>query len=272
MTGPRRWIGYIALVLVFSAVCGLLSWWQFSRNEEAQERVRQVVENWSRSPVALDALLPDSGAPFDPADTWTPVEVTGHYAVDDQLLVRGRPRDGRPGFEVLVPFVVDGGGTLIIDRGWVPAGETQAEVPDAVPAAPDGPVTVVARLKSGEPGVPGRTAPDGQVATIELPVIAALLDDLDLYTSAYGLLDSEDPAVETPAIARRPEPDPGPHLSYAVQWILFAVLAAGALAWVIVQEVRIQRGHVPRRSARAERRRASSDAEVEDALLDEADR
>lgn len=272
MTGPRRWIGYIALVLVFSIACGVLSWWQFARNEEAQERVRQVVENWDRAPVGLGALLASPDAAFDPADTWTPVVVTGAYDPDGQLVVRGRPREGQPGFEVLVPFHVDGGGTLIIDRGWVPAGQTQAEVPDSVPAPPLGPVTVVARLKAGEPSVPGRTAPAGQVATIELPLIAELLEDPAVYTGAYGLLASEDPAVETPALARRPEPDPGPHLSYAVQWILFAVLAAGALTWVIVQEVRIQRGQAPLRRPEPKRPRGASDAEIEDAMLDEAER
>jgi len=267
ITGPRRWLGYVALVVVFSTVCGLLAWWQFARNDEAQERVRQVVDNWDAPPVALTEILPSADSAFDPADTWTPVELVGEYAVEDQLLVRGRPRDGRPGFEVLVPFVLaDGGGVLVVDRGWVPVGRTQAEVPDFVPPAPEGLVTVVARLKRGEPSVPGRSAPAGQVATIELPLIAETLGIEGIRTGAYGLLASEAPPVETPALATRPEPDPGPHLSYAVQWILFAVFAAIALVWAVRNErVARKEGHVakPRRA-----RIGDADSAEEDALLD----
>jgi len=267
VTGPRRWLGYAALVLVFSTVCGLLSWWQFARNEEAGERVRQVVENWDAAPARLGALLPAPDAVFDAADTWTPVTVVGEYDAEHQLLVRARPKDGRTGFEVLVPFVlVDGSGVLVIDRGWVPAGQTQAEVPDFVPAAPEGLVTVVVRLKTGEPNVPGRSAPAGQVATIELPLIAAAIGRDDVFTGAYGLLDSEQPAVATPELASRPEPDPGPHLSYAVQWILFAVFAAAALIWAIRNE-RIARTESA--AARPRRQRiGESDSAEEDALLD----
>jgi len=275
MTGPRRWLGYAALVVVFGVICGLLSWWQFARNEEANERIRQVVDNWDEAPVALDSVLPASDAVFDPADTWTPVEMTGVYDVANQLFVRGRPRDGQPGFEILVPLVLDGGdGVLIVDRGWVPVGERQAEVPDVVPPAPQGPVTVVARLKVGEPSVPGRSAPAGQVATIELPLIAANIALPDVYTGAYGLLATETPAVPTPALFDRPSPDPGPHLSYAVQWILFALFAASALIWAIFNERRARNDEVE--AARTgipapDRRRprvGDADSAEEDALLD----
>jgi len=267
VTGPRRWLGYAALVVAFSIVCGLLAWWQFARNEEAHERVRQVVENWDAAPVALRELLATPDAAFDAADTWTPVELVGEYAVEEQLLVRGRPKDGRPGFEVLVPLVLaDGSGVVIVDRGWVPVGETQAEVPDFVPAAPRGPVTVIARLKTGEPNVPGRSAPEGQVATIELPLIAETTGLAGVHTGAYAILASEDPAAPTPALASRPEPDPGPHLSYAVQWILFALFAAIALIWAVRNE-RIARTEDA--EARPKRRRVGdADSAEEDALLD----
>lgn len=269
ISGRRRWLGYASLVIVFSTVCGLLAWWQFARNEQAQERVRQVVENWDAAPTGLDSLIRAPDAAFDPADTWTPVELVGEYAVEQQLLVRGRPRDGKPGFEVLVPLVLaNGDGVLIVDRGWVPVGETQATVPDFVPAAPEGPITVIARMKSGEPSVPGRSAPEGQVATIELPLIATTLAMPDLYTSAYGILASEHPAVATPLLATRPEPDPGPHLSYAFQWILFALFAAVALIWAIRNERLVRKEGYVAKPGRA--RIGEADSAQEDALVDAA--
>jgi len=277
MTGPRRWLGYAALVLVFAVACGFLSWWQFSRNAEAQERIREVEENWGAAPVAIGEVLSSPGAAFDPRDTWTPVEATGRYDAANQLLVRNRPSssDGTVGYEVLVPFLIDGGGVLIVDRGWVPAGQSQAAAPDSVPAPPSGEVTVVARMKSGEPGIPGRDAPAGQVATIELPLIAAETGLAGVYTGAYGLLASETPSVPTPQLAPRPVPDPGPFLSYAVQWILFAVMAAVALVWAVLNERRVRRlaeaaeaAGLPAPAPRRRRRVGDADAAEEDALID----
>jgi DNA-binding transcriptional regulator of glucitol operon len=37
MTWMRRWGGYVALTVVFAVVCGLLSWWQWSRRVDAVE-------------------------------------------------------------------------------------------------------------------------------------------------------------------------------------------------------------------------------------------
>ena len=44
---------------------------------------------------------------------------TGHYLPDKQLLARLRVADGDPAMEVLLPFVVDGGPTVLVDRGYV---------------------------------------------------------------------------------------------------------------------------------------------------------
>lgn len=261
MRGARRWVGYVALVVVFSVACGLLSWWQFARLEEAQQRVDRIQRNWDAAPVAIADVLPSLDV-FDIEDTWQPVAVSGEYLVDEQLLVRGRPRDGLPGFEVLVPFQLDDGTILIVDRGWVAPGSSQ-DSPDVVPAAPSGRVELIVRVKYGEPSIAGRDAPDGQVATINLPTIAEIVGGA-VYTGAYGLLASEDPAPATaPALAAKPALDEGPHLSYALQWVLFAILAVAALIWAIRNERRVLAGAPPPPS-----RGRPSDAEEEDAILE----
>ncbi len=76
----------------------------------------------------------------------------------------------RAAFEVLVPFQLDDGRVIIVDRGWEPPGEHQPD-PDSVPAAPRGEVTVIARLRPGEPLPPsGRGAPPGRCRRINLPL------------------------------------------------------------------------------------------------------
>jgi cytochrome oxidase assembly protein ShyY1 len=277
-----RWAIYIALAVVFAIACAFLANWQFSRNEERSAQLALVEANYDAAPVALDDVIPAGGA-LAPEDQWQPVELVGSYVTADELLVRNRPHGGTAAFEVLVPFRLEDGRVLIIDRGWVPPGEDQPD-PDAVPAPPAGEVTVVARLKPGEPlPASGRSAPEGQVPTINLPFIAESVspetaDALEL--SAYGVLVSEDPAPATaPQPLEDPSEDPGPHLSYAIQWILFAIMGFVFIGYVIRTERRHRledaedasfeaSGPAPRAASGPRDR----DAEDEDALLDAAGR
>lgn len=277
MTGWRflvsaRWAGYLALVVVFAVACSLLSSWQLARRAEAEAAIAKIDANYDSPPVALGSLLPTLGS-FEDSQEWSQVELHGDYLSDEQILVRTRPLGGNPGFEVLVPFRLDDGSVFVVDRGWVPVGNTQ-DAPDAVPAAPDGPVTVIARLKPGEPELPGRTAPAGQIATIELHDIAERIGE-PTYTGAYGLMVSESPApAERPTALPKPARDEGPHLSYAFQWVVFALLGFIGLGWAIRQEYRVVNADDPEerdRAAERERKRARrmpTDAEVEDAVLD----
>ncbi len=264
--GLRRWGGYLALVVVFAVACGLLSWWQWARRAEAVAEIDRVAINYDATPVPVAEALPALDA-WAEDDEWLPVRLSGRYLVDQQLLVRNRPYNGASGFEVLVPFELDDGRVFVVDRGWVPVGSS-IEAPDAVPAPPDGDITVVARLKPGEPTLLGRTAPEGQLATIHLPSVADLVGD-QTYVGAYGLLASEDPAPATrPAPALKPEADEGPHLSYALQWIAFGVLAFVALVWAFRRERRIAALPASEQAAARAPRRRSEDSDYEDAALD----
>lgn len=268
----RRWLGYLAMVIVFAVACIGLSMWQLARRDEARQEITRVETNWESAPRPVEEVLGSLGG-FDDNTKWTPVTLTGRYLTDDELLARGRPLDGNPGFEQLVPFELLDGTVFVVDRGWLPAGNEQ-DLPDTVPAPPTGLVTVVARLKAGEPTIPGRSAPAGQIATVHLPAIAALVGE-PTYTGAYGLMASEDPASATrPVAMSKPVPDEGPHLSYAFQWLVFGLMAFIGLGWAARQEYRIKNADDPEERKRAEERRRKaaakprSDAEIEDELLD----
>ena len=272
-SGIRRWGAYLALTIVFAIVCGLLSWWQWGRRADAVSEIDRVAANYDQTPVPVDDLLPALDAWSDALE-WRPVALHGRYLVDEQLLARNRPRDGAPGFEVLTPLLLDDGTVFVVNRGWLPTGSAQ-DAPDVVPAPPAGEVDVVARLKPGEPTLLGRTAPEGQLATIHLESVSELVGE-PTYTGAYGLVASEDPAVaDMPAAAVKPIADEGPHLSYALQWIAFGILAFAGLFWAFRRERRfaalpVEEQAAARASDRAARRR-SDDTDEEDALLDAGD-
>lgn len=289
---PRagRWAIYIALAVVFAIACAFLSHWQFTRNEERSHQLALVAQNYDADPVPLSDAIP-AGGELDPQDEWRPVTLTGEYLADDQLLTRNRPHGGTSAFEVLVPFRLDDGRVLLVDRGWVPPGDDQPE-PDAVPAPPSGEATVVVRLRPGE-ALPssGRSAPEGQVPTINLGLVADTISQdagAVLERSAYGVMVTEDPAPATaPNALDSPSDDPGPHLSYAIQWIMFAIMGFVFIGYVIRTERKHRREDAEDAQAeldpdspvdaapaapRASRRRRDRDAEDEDALLDAAGR
>ncbi|MEO6533087.1 MAG: SURF1 family cytochrome oxidase biogenesis protein [Pseudolysinimonas sp.] len=269
-TGVRRWGAYLVLVLVFAVACGLLSWWQWSRRAETLAQSTLVTQNYESTPVTIDTLLPGLSA-WKAGEEWRPVELHGHYLVSKQLLVRNRVFNGNPGFEVLVPFQLDDGRVFVIDRGWLPIGMKQ-DTPDHVPAAPNGDVAVVARLQQSEPVLPGRTAPDGQIPEINVSQVAAMAGIADTsYTGAYGLLASETPApADRPAAVQEPVIDEGPHLSYAIQWIAFGILAFFGLFWAYRREKRIGALPVEQQAAARTPRQRSSDSDAEDEILDRA--
>jgi len=268
-TGVRRWGAYLALVVVFAVACGLLSWWQWERRAETISQGNLVTENYEAAPVAVGSLLPSLSS-WKAGEEWRPVELHGRYLRDQQVLARNRPYNANPGFEVLVPFRLDDGTVFIVDRGWLSIGDKQ-DAPDVIPAAPAGDVTVVARLQQSEPVLPGRTAPRGQVPSINLPTIAKLAGTAKTYTGAYGLLSSETPAAATrPRAVEEPVPDEGPHLSYAIQWIAFGLLAFFGLFWAFRRERRINALPSEEQAAARTPRLRNSDTDAEDAILDKA--
>lgn len=265
-----RWGVYLLIAAAFAVACVFLANWQFDRNEGRSEQIKLVEQNYDSAPAPLSDVIGSDGT-LNASDEWRPVLLHGEYLADDQLLVRNRPHGGTSAFEVLVPFRDVDGRIFIVNRGWVPPGE--GALPDVVHEPPAGQVEVTVRLRPGEPlPTSGRSAPQGQLPTIHLPSIADTVGS-EVITSAYGRLVSEDPAPET-ALGGfdSPTDDPGPHLSYAIQWILFGIMGFIFIFYMIRTEVQKHREELEGRPAPVKRiRRRDRDADAEDELLDDAE-
>lgn len=269
-----RWAGYVAVAIVFAIACGFLSHWQFSRNADRATELRLVQKNYNAAPVALSAVIPVGGV-LASEDRWRQVTLHGTYLSDQELLARNRAQGGTSAYEILTPFRTDEGRVLLVDRGWIPPRD-RGSGHSAVPAAPPGQVTAIVRLTPGEP-LPGsgRGAPEGQVPSIHLPLVAEkIAAGPDLIQSAYGILVSQTPAPAVQAHAlQAPDDDPGPYLSYAVQWILFAIMGFVFIWYIIRTELRHRREDAEDDDAgqprvRRPRRPLDRDMQDEDALLD----
>lgn len=240
LTRPR-WLLYMVLAIAFAVAAVLLGQWQYGRHEAKVERRDTIEANYGADPVPLTAVIDGPDDTFEASDDWTRVEVTGRYRPEDQLLVRNRPYRSVFGYEVLVPFEVDGLGSgaadLLVDRGWVKNARNAATLPQ-VPAPPTGDVTVTGWMRPSEEDL-GRDLPAGQVASINLDV-AEEASGHELF-GAYLELESEaggTPVQTRPAQADPPDTGLGVNFAYALQWWLFSPIGIVLVVLMARREAR----------------------------------
>ncbi|MDF5756065.1 SURF1 family protein [Spongiactinospora sp. TRM90649] len=237
-----RWLVLHLVVLLVIPSFVFLGQWQFGRYEERSDSSHRITANLAAPPVPLAELAAPGGPAVREADQHRTVRVSGTFDASHGLLVRRRPQDGMTGFYVLTPLVTGQGQAVIVNRGWVPAGET-ADTQPQVPPPPTGQVTVTGRLRLGETeersGLRNRPGlPPGQVLLIDTAAIGAGLP--------YRIMDGYVELTEqSPAPAKAPAPVPAPdvgaggglNLAYGVQWWLFIAIAIGGWLLLIRREV-----------------------------------
>lgn len=225
----RRWLGALALAVVFCVVAIFLGRWQWHRYENKEAIANRITDHYHAKPVPLRSVLatPDTRMPV--AVEWTPVTATGRYVPKSTQLIRNRPNNSIYGYEVIVPLRLDKGGVLLVDRGWVPNAKT-AEIRPHVPPPPTGEVTVTGWLREGEPNL-GRQMPAGQLASINIGQAQQRIHGNVFDT--YVIRKHESPAngqpVKAPDALEAPTTDTGPHLAYAFQW-----WAASGVGFILV--------------------------------------
>lgn len=280
----RRWLGFLTLFVLFSVACAWFGNWQFDRRAEARAEIARIDANYDAAPTELTQVVPEPQSFDEDSLKWQPVTVHGTY-VGETYLARNRPGPEGVGSQLIQPLRLDDGSLFIVDRGWVPITASKNLEAASLPKPTEGRVSVEARLRASEPSIAGRSASGNTIPSIDLLLLEEMLsDDLRssdndttrMYTGAYGQLISETPPAEHGMLAPRPERDEGPHLSYALQWYVFIIIVFAGMVYGARQEWRslnethpsdaeASRGGDPPRN-----RRRLSDAEIEDAILDNA--
>jgi cytochrome oxidase assembly protein ShyY1 len=233
------WIALALVVIAFTYLCfTVLAPWQLGKNTRTSRENRQIEYSLNTAPVPLKTLLPqqDSSAP---SARWRRVTATGHYLPDVQVLARLRVVEGEQAFEVLAPFVVDNGPTVLVDRGYVRP-EEGSHVPP-IPPPPQGTVTITARLRDSEPTVRDKDpfTRDGvqQVYSISTEQVS-VLTKVPLAGSYLQLVENQPGGLGVIGV---PHLDAGPFLSYGIQWISFGILAPIGLGYFAYSEIRARR-------------------------------
>lgn len=211
--------------------------WQFDRSDQRTERNQELIDQLRAEPVVLA-----SSRDVSLLSEWAPVRIVGRFEQGSDILVRRRIQDGFNGFYVLSPFVpLDGGQAFLVNRGWLLAKGAAREEID-VPPAPLGQFELAARWRQAETPT-GEIPPDlpiGQVLVINPDQIASRYPDVGPvnpsgYLQADDALATDEGSLKVVAL---PPLSQGPHLAYAVQWLIFGV--AAIVGWVILAKREIR--------------------------------
>jgi surfeit locus 1 family protein len=226
MTVTRR---LIPMAVLFLAAAGFarLGIWQLTRLRERRAANVAALAARAAPPVAL-------GTEARRTDTLAGHRVTarGRYDESHEIILRGEVLDGVPGVRIVTPLLLaPGGPAVLVDRGFLPA-------PDAVTADLDGiaepgeqTVRGVALPVGPGPGEP--VTHGGRTTWRRLDLVAV---SAQLPYPVLPVLVKQSPDSQLPRFPRRLAPPPlddGPHLSYAIQWFLFATLAVGFAVLVV---------------------------------------
>ena len=171
-----RWLGGLAVAVVFAVVCVLLAQWQLDRRVQRAERNAAVLENYGSAPVAAGrggARRRTRGRAPRPRSSGRRCGSQGRYDEDGTVLVRNRPQDDTNGYQVAVPFttVLPGGRRRRVARSCG-AGSRRAPAPPARRRARPARRHGRGRRPAAQRRVPRHaTAPEGQAYRLDVPAL-----------------------------------------------------------------------------------------------------
>ncbi|MEM7332925.1 MAG: SURF1 family protein [Chloroflexota bacterium] len=224
----RRWIVATLIVVSVMAIFVRLGIWQLDRLEQRRAQNAQLVAVLEGEPLNL----PEDEPPTDIELLENrDVIVSGTYDFEHQKLLILQTWGGRNGANLITPLVLaDGQTAVLIDRGWIPDAELNADniatMYNQTTSATIQGYVALPQILSRQAANTESVRPENEIYRVDTN---ALGDSIP-----YELYDFY--IVEPPAAndleafpyhkTRIIDLSEGPHLSYAIQWFLFALVLA----------------------------------------------
>ena len=225
---PAWIVSHVLVLALIVAMIGL-SLWQFDRLDQKNAENALIEANASLPPIPLDEAIALVDAEGAESVQFRQVAAVGRYDADVEVAVRNRSLDGAPGRWIATPLEDRDGTTVLVVRGWAPLVIDDVEPPIDTLEPPDAPVALVGYLQpTQERGSIGPTDPaDGtltEIARVDVDRVAQQVGDLAPF---WLQLNRQEPATDGASLTPVPLPelDDGPHLGYAIQWLIFTIIA-----------------------------------------------
>ena len=230
-TPPRRTfapsVGMTVLTVVLCALFVALGRWQWHRGNTREA-------SWEQFARGAGQALPLGSASLTGVPLFQRVSLRGRFDEAHQFLLDNRSYEGRPGYEVLTPLTRAGGGTALIDRGWVPFSGLRERLPGVAIKSNDE-LTVTGRVANLPSAglASGRAPPSAQGAWPKVTTFPTMGELSTALGSSLEprilLLDPKEPDGYV-RDWHPPGLEPIRHWSYAAQWWAFAVVVV--FLWV----------------------------------------
>ncbi len=222
----RKWWFATLLVLLGTALCIRLGFWQLDRLEQRRAFNAQVATMRTLEQVDLDSGLLADLVSME----WRSATVTGEYDFENQVALRNQYHDGEYGYHLITPLHFTGG-TVLVDRGWIPA-ESDSSPSDWRAYDEPGQVTVTGQIRLGQVkpafgGVADALPLDGSRLAVwnnlDVEKISAQLPYpiLTVFIQPNVEVGDASPPIPFQPIIELTE---GSHFGYALQWFTFAVI------------------------------------------------
>jgi surfeit locus 1 family protein len=240
--GVRFW-GFIAFMLVLMALFIALGTWQLERLGEKEQLIANVTARFDETPtpfpIHTDWQALEAGG-YD----YRPVNLTGTYRPQGTVLVftsLGEPRGkfSGPGYWVMTPFELATGGTVFVNRGFVPEASGSAFAQGG--SLDTGLVSIAGVVRDPEAVGSFTPAPDlaRHVEWVRNPPrLAAMAGDLRQPVAPVYIDLPAGPPGALPQGGETVVEFPNNHLGYAITWYSFALLVPFLLFfWIRRQQV-----------------------------------
>ncbi len=217
----------LATVLVFPLLL-TLGFWQLERADQKQTLYDDYIRMSVREPVNLAPTL--SNGSVTEANLWQGGTIDGHYVSAPVLLLDNQVHKGSVGYHVYAPFELkDSGQRILINRGWIAAGNFRDKAPDITMTEGDYTLSgVITRF----PSVPGIVLDSGglgeQISPYILRMQTITVETVEKIFghNIYPYIFRLDAASPTGYLREWQQPGSGRerHFGYAFQWFSLAAV------------------------------------------------
>lgn len=221
LTKPR-WIALTAFLLIMIYLFIRLSDWQFDRYNTRIQNNEITTTALNSEPIKLTDL-----SQVSELKDWQKVSLKGEFMDSDAKLLRRQYLESSLGFWVITPLKLDNDQVILVNRGWIPIAESSTSQQE-IPSSPQGDVTIIGYVQ---------TLKDTRSEPEDLPLnqinhLNSTNFSSQPLSTNYLQLASMTPMDNQVAIIPLPELSNGPHFSYAIQWILFALMLP--IGWYVL--------------------------------------